>query len=242
MYELKKKSTGDYIISGGPAHLTAGVTGRVINNSDYSSSKYEARMSEKALLEKITGIESRNIVMLEQVHSDSILHVISDPSEDQVAAGEADGLITALPGICLVIRTADCVPVFIYDPADMVLGAVHSGWKGTSLDIAGRCVDDMSRIYGSDPEKMHALLFPSIGPESYEVNLDVANLFPDDTIMADGKYHVNLWQNIERSLKKRGIPEKNIFNPRICNRENYGEFFSHRYGDIGRNLNYAFMF
>ena len=57
MYELIKNSSGEYVMSGCPAHFFAGVTGRDINRSDYSLSKYEVRMTEKVLLEKITGIQ-----------------------------------------------------------------------------------------------------------------------------------------------------------------------------------------
>lgn len=241
MCELKQKTSGDYIISGGPSGFSAGVAGRAINTSDYNSSRGEIRRTEKSLLEKITGIDSRNIVMLEQVHGDSIIHVVSQPSEDQVAAAEADGLITALPGICLVIRTADCVPVFIYDPVEKVLGAVHSGWKGTLLDISGRCVRDIVRIYGSKPENMHAFILPSIGPESYEVNHDVAKYFPEESEGRNGRLFVDLWRSVEKSLKREGLADGKIFNARICNRKNHQEFYSHRFGDLGRNLNYAFM-
>ena len=107
MFELKNRESGDFIISGVPVSLSAGVAARAINNVDYNLSRGDIRRAEKAILERITGIETRNIVMLEQVHGDSIIHVVSKPSDDQVAAAEADGLITALPGICLVIRTAE---------------------------------------------------------------------------------------------------------------------------------------
>jgi len=241
MFELIQNNSGEYIIQGGPSGFSGGVAGRAINTSDYNISRGEIRKIEKSILEKITCIDSRNIIMLEQVHGDSIIHVVSEPSEDQVAVAEADGLITALPGICLVIRTADCVPVFVYDPVEKVLGAVHSGWKGTLLDISGRCVRDIVRIYGSKPENMYAFILPSIGPESYEVNNDVAKFFPDESVERNGRLFVNLWQRVEKSLKKEGIYDSKIFNPRICNRKNNREFYSHRHGDLGRNLNYAFM-
>lgn len=241
MSELIQTTTGDYIISDGPPGFSGGVAGRVVNTSDYNVSRGEIRKIEKSILEKITGIDSRKTVMLEQVHGDSIIHVVSEPSEDQIAVAEADGLITALPGICLVIRTADCVPVFVYDPVEKVLGAVHSGWKGTLLDISGRCVRDIARIYGSKPENMYAFILPSIGPESYEVNSDVAKFFSDETVERDGRLFVNLWQSVEKSLKKEGVDETRIFNSGICNLKNHRAFYSHRHGDMGRNLNYAFM-
>ena len=42
-----------------------------------------------------------------------------------------DGLVTNIPGICLVTFYADCVPLFFVDPVKKVIGLSHSGWRGT---------------------------------------------------------------------------------------------------------------
>lgn len=241
MNELLEHDTGYYRIKSGLKGLCAGVAGRNINNINYGISSNEIRSGEKRILSGVTGVDSRNIVMLEQVHGSRIIHVVKEPSSDMPAAGEADGLITPLKGIMLVIRTADCVPVLLYDFSNEILGAVHSGWKGAMLDISGRCVEDMISLYGSDPRCIKAFILPSISAESYEVNDDVARHFPDNTIIKNDRKYVDLWGSVEDSLKRTGLTEENIFNPRICNRINYPDFFSHRYGDKGRNLNFAFM-
>ncbi len=236
-----KKNKGYFSIDSGLTGFHGGVIGREINSIDYKSSYNKIRLSEKGILHGITGIDNKKIAMLDQVHGNRIIHVVNMPSSELAAVGEADGLITPIKGIMLVIRTADCVPVFLYDPVSEVLAAAHSGWKGTMLNIAEKCVRDMIYIYGSDPGNIRAFILPSIGPESYEVNEDVASYFPDDTIAANGKLCVDLWNSVESSLKKAGVAEENIFNSRICNRINHSEFFSHRFGDSGRNLNFAFM-
>ena len=179
--------------------------------------------------------------MLDQVHGDIILHMNEYPAQLKASEGEADGMITALPGLCLVIRTADCVPVFLYDPVKKVLGAVHSGWKGTMFNITGKCIGMMGDLYGSDPGNLFAFILPSIGSESYEVNSDVADHFPGDTIEINGRLHVDLWSSIEKSCINSGLRPGKIFNTKICNRKNTDDFFSHRYGDSGRNLNFIFM-
>ena len=221
--------------------VTIGATGREINSTDYSGPGRDVRLSDKKLLSSVTGLDPEKIVMLEQVHGDHILLVDRFPAENLPVYGEADGLITNISGIALVIRTADCVPVFIYDSVKQVLGAVHSGWKGTMLDVAGKCIGKMKIEFGSDPGDMHVFILPSIGPEMYEVNEDVAGHFPDNSLSREGKLFVDLWGSIEDSCVRSGIPEGQIFNTGICNRTNYNEFFSHRYGDAGRNLNFAFI-
>lgn len=239
--KILKYDAGYYKVDSGLNSLDAGVVGREINSVGYDAFHNEIRSAEKRILSSITGIDGRNIVMLDQVHGNMIIHVVNEPSNDLPAAGEADGLITALNGIVLVIRTADCVPVFLHDPEKKVLAAAHSGWKGSMLNVSGRCVKEMVYLYGSDPGNIRAFILPSIGPESYEVNDDVACHFPENTIAENGRLYVDLWGAVENSLKKAGLKAENISNPRICNRINNKDFFSHRYGDKGRNLNFAFM-
>lgn len=221
--------------------INIGATGREINPIDYSGSGQKVRLSEKNLLSSVTGLNPENIVMLEQIHEDDILVVDSFPEVNLPAYGEADGLITALPGVALVIRSADCVPVFIFDDKKKVLSAVHSGWKGTMLDITGKCIEKMKRDFFCNTGNLHVFILPSIGPAMYEVNEDVAKHFPENTLSKEGKLFVNLWGSIEQSCVKAGVPKKQIFNTGICNRTNYKEFFSHRYGDAERNLNFAFI-
>ena len=241
MFRLELTDIGHYLLTGLPESLCAGVTGRRINATDYTAPDTEIRMSDKNLLSSITGISAGRILMLDQVHGDTILHVKDYPAGGRASEGFADGMITALPGLCLVIRTADCVPVFLYDPVKKVIGAVHSGWKGTMLNITGKCIGLMADLYGSDPGNLFAFILPSIGPESYEVNSDVADYFPGDTVEINGRLHVDLWGSIEKSCARSGVRPENVFNPEICNRRNTGDFFSHRYGDRGRNLNFIFM-
>lgn len=222
-------------------NLHSGIIGRRANPVDYDASPEKIRKAEKELLGNITGIDKKNILFLHQVHGNNIIQINKEPATNKKVAGEGDALITRIKKICLVIRTADCVPVFFFDKQKKVAAAAHSGWKGTQLDISGMVIQKMGEVYGSLPGDIHAWIYPSIGPETYEVNEDVARFFPLERHEQKGKIFVDLWAGIERSLQEKGLQAKNIFNPRICNRQNTEEFFSHRYGDRGRNLNYIFL-
>ena len=238
---LEAGAADSFILAGSHPGLVSGIAARKSCTTDYSAPLPEIRQAEKILLHGITGLNKKNILFLNQVHGDTILPVTSEPEIDDPFYGNADGMITNIRNVCLVIRTADCVPVFIYDTKQHALGAVHSGWKGTQLDITGKTIDLMKEVYGSRPEDLKIWIYPSIGPESYEVNEDVARHFPNERIERDGKIFVDLWQSIESSILNRGVNKKNIFNKRICNRQNTSDFFSHRFGDTGRNLNFAFL-
>ena len=241
MVEFFKNEKSYFSLNTGIDAINIGVIGREINSTDYSAPVQEVRLSDKNLLSSVTGLIPENIVMLEQIHGNDILVVDSFPKINSPAYGEADGLITALPGVALVIRSADCVPVFIFDHKKKVLGAVHSGWKGTMLDITGKCLKKMKNDFFCEPGNLHVFILPSIGPNMYEVSGDVARHFPEHTLSKEGKLFVDLWGSIESSCIKSGVSKERIFNTGVCSRTNYKDFFSHRYGDAGRNLNFAFM-
>ena len=221
--------------------LTIAVAEKKINRINYSNSFDLIRTEEKKLLSDRTKLESKNIIFLNQVHEDRIISVDSKPEQDKLSFAEADGIITPLNLICPIIRSADCVPVFACDIKNKILGAVHSGWRGSRLSIAKKLITLMKKKYGSEPEMIKAYILPSIGPESYKINQDVANFFPKDIHIKDGNIYLDLWKNIENTLIETGIQKKNIFNSKICTLINQNNYFTHRGGDKGRNLNYAFM-
>ena len=226
-----------------PSHpgFNAGVIGKEKNKIDCSGDIAGYRPFEKALVSSITGIPEKDIVFMRQVHEDSIMHIDRPPEKNELYAGDADGLITHCAGICIMIRTADCVPVFVFDPRRGIIGAAHSGWRSARLGICRKLLEKMKSLYGSDPHDVHAFILPSIGPDSYMVKSDVGDLFPDDIAVKDDNIYLNLWQNITKALMAEGVPGKNIFNAGICTLKNSDEFYSHRAGDTGRNLNFCYM-
>ncbi len=215
-----------------------GVIGRASNHIDYSLQPEMIRQAEKELIQQFTGIPAENIVMINQVHGDEIFEIDAYPEKDLPWIADADGMITSLPGLCLVIRTADCVPVFIFDEKKKILGAVHSGWKGCRLDITGRLIR-MMKAKGSIPSDMLVFILPSIGPDSYRVNEDVARYFPEETLRRNGLF-VDLWKSVERSALREGILRERIFHAHMCTLQNKN-LFSHRRGDEGRNLNFGIL-
>ena len=64
---------------------------------------------------------------------------------------EGDGFITDRPGVALCVKTADCVPVLLADGKKKVVAAVHAGWRGTALGIAGKAVRILQERFASQP-------------------------------------------------------------------------------------------
>jgi YfiH family protein len=131
-----------------------------------------ARWSEADFLAFAAAKGLRPVIM-HQLHSD-IVHRL-----DEAPGGtlEGDALMTKVPGLLLVVRTADCLPVLLLDEANRAVAAVHCGWRGTEERILEKAVKAMGEAYGSKPGDLLAALGPGIGAACYEVGPEVREAF-----------------------------------------------------------------
>lgn len=123
------------------------------------------------ILAKHFGLQKNQIATVRQVHGNSIWVIdaarTSDPS---VPEREADAMITNRIGLAITVRTADCLPILIWDEVKAVVAAVHAGWRGSLGAIASKTVLTMRSSFGSDPKSLWVGIGPAIGPCCYEVN------------------------------------------------------------------------
>jgi YfiH family protein len=181
---------------------------------------------------------------LRQVHSD-VIHFIFDVPNTSL---RGDAMITSLPGLFLIIKTADCLPVLLVDKEKRVIAAVHCGWKGTLLRLLEKVVSGMKARFGSDPADILAALGPSIGGGCYEVGEDVRdpfveNGFPDILFRRvprrPHKYFLDLREANRLQLQSQAVSDKNIFSIDICSHCD-SRFPSYRRdrADAGRMLSF----
>jgi len=130
-----------------------------------------------------------------QVHGDVVIGV-NRPGP----AGEGDGLITEVPGLPLVIATADCMPIIV--EGDTSVAVLHAGWRGVAAGVIAAGLAAMIDL-GDTPQR--AAIGPSIGPCCYEVGDDVEAAIGGygSTTVAGGK-SVDLWSAAEAQLG--GVP------------------------------------
>lgn len=122
------------------------------------------------------GTDPTRRVKNRQIHTDLVRRVSAPDPAGQVHEG--DGLVTDVPGLCLTVFTADCVPLLLCDPRRRCIAAVHSGWRSTAMTIAQRAVETMVDHYGCRPEDILAAIGPSIGPCCFETDRDVPDAMP----------------------------------------------------------------
>lgn len=160
----------------------------------------------------------------------------------KTALPDTDGLITATPGLVLAIFTADCLPVFIYDPGTPAIGLVHAGWRGTLHQIVPKALVEMNRAFGTVADKCWVALGPGIGPDCFRVNSDLAAEFavrrPESVIhdQSESEYRVDLTQYNQYLLKLAGVRPERIISSGICTACTVGDFYSYRaeHGTNGR--------
>lgn len=180
--------------------------------------------ANRKALAKAVGFEFKCLVTARQVHGSKVAIVTSRSAGGEVRG--ADALVTKFPGLCLMVRTADCVPLLFYDPVSKIIGAAHAGWRGTALKIAVKTIMAMKKL-GSKSKDIKVGIGPSICKYCYEVKKDVAVKF-DHYICKGNKYFVDLKLENKNQLVKAGIRSKNIQISKVCTRCNADQFFSAR--------------
>lgn len=197
------------------------------------------------------GVRCEDMVLSQQTHTTNI-RIVTDEDRGKGITRERDytdidGLITNVPGICLVTTYADCVPLYFLDPVKKVIALSHSGWRGTVGKIGKKTVELMHDNFGSDPDDILAAVGPSVCQDCYEVSADVTDRFKEvfdrsawDELFyekPDGKYQLDLWKANEKIFLEAGIRKDHIAVTNVCTHCNSGLLYSHRaMGDKRGNL------
>ncbi|WP_050027319.1 polyphenol oxidase family protein [Verrucomicrobium sp. BvORR034] len=149
-----------------------------------------------------------------QVHGNQVA-VVSAASPEAVP--NTDGLVCNTPGIILGIYVADCGAVYFADPVSGAFGLVHSGRKGTELNITGEAIATMQREFGTRPEDVIVQLSPCIRPPVYEVDFAA---------------------DIRQQAIAAGVRPENVHDDGVCTSSDPALYYSYRVekGKTGRML------
>lgn len=167
-----------------------------------------------------------NLATLRQIHSNTV--ILADRPGD---LGEGDALISNTPGLTLVIRTADCLPILIADPENRAIAAVHAGWRGTVQQILLETVQAMSHRFGSRSQDLVVAIGPAIGECCYEVGPEVAEQFSGffpELQNLKGRARISLAESAIRQLRRNGGSLGQIDSSGLCTRCLRDLFHSYR--------------
>lgn len=198
---------------------------------------------------KAIGVRVEDMTYTNQTHTTNV--AVVEAKDRGRSFLETDGMVTNVPGICLVTFFADCVPLFFVDPEHRAIGLSHSGWRGTVNKMGKVTIELMQKQYGTDPDKAVAAIGPSICRDCYEVSEEVVEQFKEnfDEMLwpelfykkADGKYQLDLWRANEAVLMEAGISRERMAVTNLCTHCNPEILFSHRSTGFHRGNLSAFL-
>lgn len=184
------------------------------------------------------GLRIEDLALPRQVHSDNVLWMKEAGRPEQT-----DAVITDQPGLCVCVKTADCIPILLYDTRKRLVAAVHAGWRGTVSRIVQKTIREMQPV---NPTDLHAIIGPGISLEQFEVGNEVYEAFreagfPMERIAKKAeRWHIDLWDANRFLLEGLGVEDIHVEG--ICTRTSE-DFYSARRETIntGRNYNGIFI-
>ena len=190
-------------------------------------------------LGKIFDVSENDFVCAAQVHK---TNVIIATEKDKHKAGleamcEADGFVTDIKGLPLMVFVADCVPVLMCDYENKVIAAVHCGWRSSVADILKVAVEKMVLI-GAQRDNICVAIGPAIGKDHFETGPEVPEAIDKYLCgevkdiyksIGNGKYLVDLRGANRKRLLQLGIKEENIDVSDECTMCKPDKYWSHRF-------------
>ena len=222
-----------------------------VSSNDYESLNLSFQVGDENdnvrknhhILSQTLGFDLGSLVTCQQIHQDNIAMMDGNCLKEDCflpdnAFPRTDALVTDIPGLTLMTRYADCVPLIFYDPKTHTVAIAHAGWKGTLLHIAQKTIDMLVKNYHCQPQHILAAIGPSIGPCCYQINSTMADQAarelhenPEYFINStnDGLYF-NLWQANKKQLQHAGIKDDHLYCAELCTSCNFDLFYSYRKG------------
>ncbi len=169
------------------------------------------------------------LIHMRQIHSDKIVIVTENLTFD--TPPECDALITSLPQTPLMVMSADCTGILIYDPIQKVIAAVHAGRAGALNHILPKTIQKMGEVFGSLSENLQIALGPSIHGCCYEINETIAKEtedkgYPEALRRENGKVFLDVNTILLKQLDELKI--ENVEASDHCTSCRCDEYFSYR--------------
>ncbi len=211
------------------------------NLCDYTNDNAQRVFDARVELCQQLDIDNEHLIMPQQTHSCRVTTIdgklVAAPNRiRKLMLENVDALVTTVPGVCIGVNTADCVPIALTDPINGVIAIAHAGWRGTVGRIAKATVQVMVAV-GAKTHNILATMGASICQDCFEVGDEVANAFEDagfdmSLIMkrdtTTGKAHINLQEANRQVLIAASVPSGNITLPNHCSRCEPNRYFSAR--------------
>lgn len=219
------------------ARIVAGITG---NDISFIPKAFDEPLNpeQQDYLYQHWGESIEQMCWHKQVHGD---HLVDTDQDGLSSSCEADALMTTKRKIAIAIRTADCVPIFFYDPRACRIALAHAGWRGTVKQIGVKTLRRMIGA-GSRLEDIGIVLGPCIKSCCYEVGGEVKEQLPSFIIQRQGRDYLDMVQANIEAMVGLGISLKQIIVDPACTCCQQGWFSYRRQGEgAGRMMSWMML-
>lgn len=190
-------------------------------------------VAERKKFLKDFDLEIENLVCPKQAHSIESFKVLSSDRGKGAfsfneALEDADILLSDEKGVVLSVFSADCLPLFVYDPDHKAIALSHIGWRGLAKGAVGATLGKLQEFFSSNPNKLIIGIAPAIRSCCYAIEAPATNYFRNYLIKRDNKNYLDIPEIVKKQLLRSGIGKENIFDSGICTSCKNDEFFSYR--------------
>lgn len=199
-------------------------------------------------------IDYKKIICGEQVHSDKTEIVDKNNvgagaiNNDNIIKG-VDALITNTRNVAITVKSADCIPIILYDVNYNIISVIHSGWKSTQKNILQKTINIINKKFNIKEKYLNLIIGPGICSKHYEVDETVIKQFQKEyknynefvVVKNNNKYELDLKKCIKLVAIESGILNNNIHDINICTYENENFFSYRRDGMIGCFFSFAML-
>jgi len=174
-------------------------------------------------------------VLPQQVHSSRVVRITGrhlkglNPGAG-IVVKRCDGLVTDHEDTALFIRTADCLPIFLFAPETSgAVGILHAGWRGLARGILRTGLRRFLAVSKAPARKVIAVFGPAVGPCCYEVGRELTPLFHRKAFRPGlGRVFLDLAAVARRRLRQEGMLNTHITDLGLCTSCRNGVFYSFR--------------
>jgi len=163
-------------IQAGYTEVNLGVSPDLVDGLDFKINNKNILNQSLDIISTQLGLDKTCIVTANQVHQDNVL-LVNQKLEDYTLL-KTDAIVTQNPEIIPSIRSADCGNILLFDPKTNIRAAIHSGYRGTGLNIVSKTIDFITKL-GCVPSNIFAFIGPSIAQNALWVWNDNAKFCPD---------------------------------------------------------------
>jgi len=199
------------------------------NLADYAGTNTESAIRNRQRLCEYLKIDFNRLTIAQQTH-DNNATIVTEANlgtgkfATELAIQNTDALITVLPNTPLMMFSADCPLVIIYDFNNRILALMHCSWRSISKGLIENTIFTMKKIFNSKPLNLAIGIGPGAGKCCYQVDkkfIEIISTSKKELIehilhISPDKMTFDLHGAIIRLLLNTGISESQIEIMNIC--------------------------